>query len=920
MKWLYFFLCVSFSVISNITFAQTSSISLVKTADPTTVDRAGQTITYSFQVKNTGTTTLNQISISDTFDYPATPPLIINCPMDVLNPGDTTTCTASYTVTQADIDNGSVKNTAIASATTLNGINVTSLSSIATVSIIQRPVLTLEKAGSLTGNGAGAKIDYAFRITNTGNVTISNVSILDMDPSVTIDCPLIIIISPGQTETCTGSYIVTQADMDRGTITNTVTASGTSPDGSTVTAPPFSATVRVIQNATLSLRKSADLTTVDYAGQIINYTFRIINTGNVTLTDIVITDDFTLPAGPNPVLDCSLSAQLAPGQQISCTAMYTATQSDIDNGRIFNVATVNGKTLDNQTITASATLTVNVFEIPALTLIKTANPNTVSNIGDTIDYSFTITNTGNVTLTDIEITDTFTTPANPPLSISCSSMTIAPGETITCIASYIVTQADIDNGSIQNVATVNGRTPNHTPVTSSSSATVNISQIASLSLAKTATPATVSNAGQTINYSFQVTNTGNVRLHDIMIADTFVSPASPPLSINCPSMTIAPGETTTCTASYIVTQADIDKGSIQNTATASGLTPSDAPVTSFPSSATVNVSQTAGLSLTNAVEPSLINDAGQIITYSFQVTNIGNVTLQNISIADNFVFPADPPLDITCLTTTLEPGETTTCTATYMVTQADVDNGIINNSAVANGMAPDGSIVASNISSTHVSVNQTLTFSLLKTASPNVVSSSNDIITYSFELTNTGNNTLSHILIADTFVSPAGPTLAIDCLTTTLEPGETTVCIATYSVTQADIDHGIINNSAVADGMNFNGHVVTSNISSVAVRVNRIPIVLPPRNVIGFRKLECCSIVGLIKWKAPVQGNEIAEYKIFKDKNLTHLVAEISSKKPLRFIQYNLKKGKTYTYFIVSVDKFGNQSIPVKVKIKRRKI
>ncbi|MBK9726081.1 MAG: DUF11 domain-containing protein [Actinomycetales bacterium] len=45
--------------------------------------------------------------------------------------------------------------------------------------------------------------------------------------------------------------------------------------------------------------------------------------------------------------------------------------------------------------------------------MKTADPTTVTAAGDTVDYSFVVTNTGNVTVTGITVTDTFTAPAGP---------------------------------------------------------------------------------------------------------------------------------------------------------------------------------------------------------------------------------------------------------------------------------------------------------------------------------------------------------------------------------------------------------------------------------------------------------------------------------------------------------------------------
>ena len=71
-------------------------------------------ISYSYEVKNTGNVTLaGPVTVSDD-------KATVTCPSGGLAPGATKTCTASYTITQADLDAGSVKNTAQAHS---NGID-----------------------------------------------------------------------------------------------------------------------------------------------------------------------------------------------------------------------------------------------------------------------------------------------------------------------------------------------------------------------------------------------------------------------------------------------------------------------------------------------------------------------------------------------------------------------------------------------------------------------------------------------------------------------------------------------------------------------------------------------------------------------------------------------------------------------------
>ena len=78
------------------------------------------------------------------------------------------TCTASYTITQADLDNGSVTNTATASA---NGTN--SNEANATVTAVQTGAIAGQDGDPLTYNAVDQTITYSYVIKNTGNVTLS---------------------------------------------------------------------------------------------------------------------------------------------------------------------------------------------------------------------------------------------------------------------------------------------------------------------------------------------------------------------------------------------------------------------------------------------------------------------------------------------------------------------------------------------------------------------------------------------------------------------------------------------------------------------------------------------------------------------------------------------------------------------------
>ncbi len=816
---------VSITSNSSSTTTPTSTIatlSLTKTAG-TPVDvngngrvDAGDRISYSFAVTNTGAQTITAVAVSDA--KVGSP----SCPAGSLAPAATTTCTAVYTVTQADVDAGAINNTATANGKNPTGGTITSNMSSTSTAASATATLTLTKtAGTpvdVNGNGRvdrGDTIAYSFLVTNTGAQTITGVLINDAKISGA-SCPAT-TLAPGATTTCTATYPITQADVDAGSVNNTATATGKSPAGTTITSNSSSTATPTSTIATLALAKTAaapvDVNSngrVD-RGDTIAYSFAVTNTGAQTITGLVINDakitGATCPA-----------TTLAPGATTTCTATYTITQADVDNGSVNNTATAAAKNPAGTAITSNSSATATPTSTTAtLSLTKTAatpvdvNANARVDVGDTIAYSFRVTNTGAQTVTGVVINDAKIG------TVSCPATTLAPGAVTTCTATYPISQADVDAGAVNNTATATGKNPAGTTVTSNSSSTATTTSTTStLALTKTAaTPTDVNtngrvDQGDTVAYTFRVTNTGVQTITNVVINDAKISGA------NCPTTTLAPGATTTCTATYPITQADVDTGSVNNTANATGTNPAGTTVTSNNSSTSTATSTAATLSLTKtAATPVDVNsnrrvDRGDTVAYSFRVTNTGAQTITAVVINDAKITGAS------CPTTTLAPGATTTCTATYTISQADVDNGAINNTATAAGKNPTGTTITSNSSSTATATSTTASLSLTKTAGTPVDVNNNgrvdrgDTIAYSFLVTNTGAQTITAVLVNDAKITGAS------CPTTTLAPGAATTCTATYTISQADVDNGAINNTASSSGKNPAGATVSSNNSSTA--------------------------------------------------------------------------------------------------------
>jgi uncharacterized repeat protein (TIGR01451 family) len=91
--------------------------------------------------------------------------------------------------------------------------------------------------------------------------------------------------------------------------------------------------------------------------------------------------------------------------------------------------------------------------------------------------------------------------------------------------------------------------------------------------------------GDTIAWSFLVTNTGNVPLTSVGVDDPTAG------AVTCPDSMLAPGASETCTADTVhtVTRADVETGGVSNSATAFGTPPAGSVITSLPSSTTVRV-------------------------------------------------------------------------------------------------------------------------------------------------------------------------------------------------------------------------------------------------------------------------------------------------------------------------------------------
>ncbi|MBP5803149.1 hypothetical protein J2D78_13760, partial [Microbacterium maritypicum] len=164
----------------------------------------------------------------------------------------------------------------------------------------------------------GQELTYSFVVTNTGNTTLTNISVTEgaftgsgqLGP---ITPASVATLAPGEMTTFTATYTLTQADVDRGTTSNTATATGVPPTGPPIESPPSTVEVPSIPAPGLSLVKSADRNSVSAAGQTLTYSFLVTNTGNRTLTDVTVEEGAFTGSGTLGAITPASVATLAPG-------------------------------------------------------------------------------------------------------------------------------------------------------------------------------------------------------------------------------------------------------------------------------------------------------------------------------------------------------------------------------------------------------------------------------------------------------------------------------------------------------------------------------------------------------------------------------------------------------------------------------
>jgi uncharacterized repeat protein (TIGR01451 family) len=333
----------------------------------------------------------------------------------------------------------------------------------------QTPRISITKNPKQQTISSGNAANFSITVTNTGTVTLTNVTIVD---PLAPDCSKTGAGIPDLLSMAVGASVTYNCSLQNVTasFTNVATASGTG-NGQTVTAtdsapvtvtppftppPPPTPPVKPAPKAQISIAKDPNSQTIGKGGTA-TCKIKVTNSGNAVLTNVTVSD----PQSPS----CNRAlGTLAVGQSKS----YTCTRKNV-SADFQNVATATGKPPTGADVKASDNAQVKVAsflppQTPRISITTspkkqslTTNLKTTTGADGaksssvsygTAHFSIKVTNSGNVALHDVKVSD--------PETPSCTHKigTLAPGQSISYPCERTAVSRDF-----RNVATATGVSP-----------------------------------------------------------------------------------------------------------------------------------------------------------------------------------------------------------------------------------------------------------------------------------------------------------------------------------------------------------------------------------------------------------------------------------------------------------------------------
>ncbi len=624
------------------------TIRLVKTAGnapdgSTLFILSGSNVVYTYQVVNLGDTYLANVVVTDNVVG------VVGTVSGVMAPGATNYLYKTNLNVTADVVNlGVVAGTpSFSDGTPVPGLNPIRSSDNAAVDVVGPAIQLIKLAGDDPDGEthyiiSGEDVLYTYDLKNIGDTFLVNVSVTDNVLGVIATN---ISLAPGQnlSLTTTHSNMLASTTNLAVTVGDPADALGNVLPGVPKVTDQDDAIV-VLVHPSVQITKVAGnapdgQTYFTLSGSNVVYTYTVVNTGDIALRDVVVTDNVLGVIG-------SIPGFLAPGASTNLYATNLNVTADVTNLAVV-VGNPNGlpegiedEELDLPLVTDQDDAVVDVVA-PSLLITKLAgnapDGQTESILsGQNVVYTYVVTNTGDTFLGNIVVTD------NVLGVVGTIAGPLAPGGVATLFKTNLNVTADVTNIGVADgnpVSPAGADLPNIANVRDDDNALVDVvgPAIRIVKLAGNAADGATEFilSGSNVVYTYQVVNIGDTYLNNITVTDNVLG------VVGTIPGNVAPGATNYLYKTNLNVTADVT-----NIGVADG-NPTDSGGSDLPDIANVRDDDTA---IVDVVGPAILivktadstadgaTDfilSGQNVVYKYKVVNIGDTYLNNITVTDS---------------------------------------------------------------------------------------------------------------------------------------------------------------------------------------------------------------------------------------------------------------------------------------------
>ena len=528
--------------------------------------------------------------------------------------------------------------------------------------VIENPSVDIEKAtngedaDTPTGPavGVGETVTWTYVVTNDGDVDLFDLVVSDNQEGTICSIPT---LAPGASETCTATGTAVE-----GQYANIASVVGNTDAGQAVSdSDPSHYIASVVVNPgnpAVDIEKSTNGQDADLppgpgldVGEKVIWSYDVTNTGDVLLIDLTVVDDREGQV-------CTI-AELAPGASTQCTLTSVAAEGQYDNTGSVTASTEGGTTVTDSDPSHYTARVVVIPGNPAIDVEKATNgfdaddaPGPDLEAGTTVTWTYVVTNVGDEVLNNVTVTDDLE-------GAVCQFETLAVDESRTCELTGIA-----ELGQYENVATAMGTGASGTDVDDEDpshyfgaiiigpgSPGIDLEKLTN-GVDADIGPGPRVEIGSTVQWTYIVTNIGDLLLNDVTIVDDIEGSV-------CTIRELPVGAQRRCNITGSAIGGEYENlGSVTARAT-NGQTVGDTDPSHYIAAILTGGDPAIDIEkATNGVDadigPGPILDPGDDVVWTYVVTNIGDVVLINIQVTD------DQEGGV-CVIPQLDPGEGATC-------------------------------------------------------------------------------------------------------------------------------------------------------------------------------------------------------------------------------------------------------------------